>query len=63
MIARKGAAITAIDEKGHVLRIFECRNVASAIDLEMKLTSDPVFAAWWAREVDPTPPKLGPLER
>jgi hypothetical protein len=47
MINRAGNIITTFID-GTVTRVEECRNVASAIDLEMKLTADPAFAAQWA---------------
>lgn len=39
--------ITAFED-GKVARESECRNVQGAIELEMRLISDPPFAAWWA---------------
>ena len=60
-ITRVGAVVSAADEG--LLRAFECRNVRSALELEIKLTSDAPFADWWALQTGAMPPKPHDLER
>ena len=60
-ITRMGAFVNATD--GGLLRSFECRNVRSAIELEIKLNSDASFADWWALQSGAMAPKPHGLER
>ena len=61
-ITRIGAIVSGTDGE-LLLRTFECRNVRSAIDLEIKLNNDFPFADWWARQSGVIPPKPHGLER
>ncbi|MEI7608206.1 MAG: hypothetical protein WCJ64_12595 [Rhodospirillaceae bacterium] len=62
-ITREEATVTAWSAAGRVARTFSCRSVANAVELEAKLTSDKRFAAEWAYQDDPKPPKHNDNER
>jgi len=56
---RAGNTVTASDDAtSRTMRSQECRNVAGAIELEMKINADPAFAMWWVRGGDPKSPDV-----
>ena len=57
-VSRQGPTITVRDDNGKIMRVHVCRNVQSAVDLEVKLMSDRAFAELWARDGDPKPPEV-----
>ncbi len=62
-ITRNGTTVRAWDTTGAVLRIYDCRDLKSAVALETKLTTDRDFALSWAFHAITRPVKRGSQDR